>query len=88
MDLPGPPDQRNVFEGQVLALLGDLYATARRLTRNQADAEDSPADSARLLTTQMAVAGSSRAEIESRLRIDFGIQDPAPLLDAILGQEE
>lgn len=47
-----------------------------------------PSDGARLLTTQMAVAGSSRAEIESRLQNEFGISDTGPMLDAILGREE
>ncbi len=46
-----------------------------------------PSDGARLLATQMAVAGSSRAEIESRLQNEFGIWDAGPMLDAILGRE-
>jgi len=46
-----------------------------------------PSAGARLLATQMAVAGSSRDEIESRLRNEFGIQDAGPMLDAILGPE-
>jgi hypothetical protein len=46
-----------------------------------------PSDGARLLATQMAVAGSSRAEIESRLQNEFGIYDAGPMLDAILGRE-
>jgi vacuolar-type H+-ATPase subunit H len=44
-----------------------------------------PSDGARLLAAQMAVAGSSREEIETRLRDEFGIQDAAPILDGILG---
>lgn len=40
---------------------------------------------ARLLATQMAVAGNSRDEIEARLRSEFGIDDAGPMLDAILG---
>lgn len=40
---------------------------------------------ARLLATQMAVSGSSREEIEARLRSGFEIEDAAPILDAILG---
>jgi hypothetical protein len=36
----------------------------------------------------MAVAGSSRPEIESRLRSEFGIDDAGPMLDAILGRED
>jgi cell division septum initiation protein DivIVA len=43
---------------------------------------------ARLLATQMAVSGASRAEIENRLRTGAGIEDPSGLLDAILGPEE
>lgn len=43
---------------------------------------------ARLLATQMAVAGNSREEIEERLRNEFGIEDTVPILDAILGAEE
>jgi vacuolar-type H+-ATPase subunit H len=43
---------------------------------------------ARLLATQMAVSGSSREEIESRLRSGFEIEDTGPILDAILGPEE
>jgi hypothetical protein len=44
-------------------------------------------DGARLLATQMAVAGSSRDEIRDRLRNDFGIEDASPILDGILGPE-
>jgi hypothetical protein len=43
---------------------------------------------ARLLATQMAVSGSSRDEIEARLRIGFAIADPRSILDAILGPEK
>jgi hypothetical protein len=43
---------------------------------------------ARLLATQMAVSGSSREEIEARLRSGFDIEDTAEILDAILGPEE
>lgn len=42
---------------------------------------------ARLLATQMAVSGSSREEIEQRLRNRFEIEDTTPILDAILGPE-
>jgi len=43
---------------------------------------------ARLLATQMAVSGSSREEIEERLRSGFEIEDTREILDAILGPEE
>lgn len=42
---------------------------------------------ARLLATQMAVSGSSREEIEQRLKTGFEIDDPGAILDAILGPE-
>lgn len=48
---------------------------------------ESPAG-ARLLATQMAVSGSSREEIASRLRNGFEIEDTDPILDAILGPED
>jgi vacuolar-type H+-ATPase subunit H len=43
---------------------------------------------ARLLATQMAVSGSSREEIEARLRNGFEIDDTDAILDAILGPED
>jgi vacuolar-type H+-ATPase subunit H len=43
---------------------------------------------ARLLATQMAVSGSSREEIASRLRNGFEIDDTQAILDAILGPED
>ncbi len=43
---------------------------------------------ARLLATEMAVSGSSRKEIETRLRNGFEIEDTSEILDAILGPEE
>jgi vacuolar-type H+-ATPase subunit H len=46
-----------------------------------------PQAGARLLATQMAVSGSSRAEIEARLRDGFAISDTRAILDAILGPE-
>lgn len=48
----------------------------------------SSAAGARLLATQMAVSGSSREEIEERLRSGFEIEDTSEILDAILGPEE
>lgn len=48
----------------------------------------SSAAGARLLATQMAVSGSSREEIETRLRNGFEIEDTNAILDAILGPED
>jgi hypothetical protein len=59
----------------------------------EAEAEPAPGQrsgsaGARLLATQMAVSGSSREEIEQRLRGGFEIEDTSEILDAILGPEE
>lgn len=51
------------------------------------EAMQNDAAGARLLATQMAVSGSSREEIEQRLRNRFEIEDTNPILDAILGPE-
>jgi len=48
----------------------------------------SGAAGARLLATQMAVSGSSREEIEQRLRTRFEIEDTSEILEAILGPED
>jgi hypothetical protein len=48
----------------------------------------SGAAGARLLATQLAVEGSSREEIELRLRNGFEIEDTDAILDAILGPED
>ncbi|HET9153236.1 MAG TPA: hypothetical protein VFN85_03880 [Solirubrobacterales bacterium] len=52
-----------------------------------ADGVQADAAGARLLATQLAVSGSSREEIEQRLRNRFEIEDTSPILDAILGPE-
>jgi vacuolar-type H+-ATPase subunit H len=54
---------------------------------NGAPTEKPTPAGARLLATQMAVSGSSRVEIEERLRTGFAIKDTRAILDAILGPE-
>lgn len=44
-------------------------------------------DRALLRATQMAVAGTDRAEIERMLRTDFGLDDPASVVDEILSDQ-
>lgn len=58
------------------------------LAEGQEEPVRADAAGARLLATQMAVSGSSREEIELRLRNRFQIEDTAAILDAILGPEE
>jgi vacuolar-type H+-ATPase subunit H len=55
--------------------------------RTEPNEAGSPAG-ARLLATQMAVSGNSRAEIDARLRHGFDIEDTTSILDAILGAED
>jgi hypothetical protein len=54
------------------------------------DGEDSDSvvsEDAVLRATQMAVAGNSREEIETVLRTEFGVSDPASVTNEILGPE-
>ena len=44
-------------------------------------------DAALLRATQLAVGGSGRSEIEAALRREFGVAEPAEILDRILGPE-
>ena len=60
----------------------------RRRGRGRARRTNGGSAAARLLATQMAVSGSSREEIEMRLRDGFEIEDTSEILDAILGPEE
>lgn len=75
-DQPPPPPPR-------------LRAIAGEEEEPEPTAEDRRSDAAgaRLLATQMAVSGSSREEIEERLRNRFEIEDTKAILDAILGSE-
>jgi len=59
--------------------------------RRRGDEQAAPASvtaGARLLATQLAVSGSSREEIDRRLRSGFELDDTSAILDAILGPEE
>jgi hypothetical protein len=61
---------------------------ADRGSRELAESAEPAEAGARLLATQMAVSGASREEISERLRVGCGIEDPGPLLEAILGSED
>jgi vacuolar-type H+-ATPase subunit H len=54
----------------------------------ETDERRADAAGARLLATQMAVSGSSREEIELKLRNGFQVEDTDAILDAILGPED
>jgi vacuolar-type H+-ATPase subunit H len=88
-DLPGEePPAREDRRLRDTAQGGEAPAPASSQDFPEAGAlgNGSPAG-ARLLATQMAVSGSSRAEIEARLRNGFKIDDTRAILDAILGPE-
>jgi vacuolar-type H+-ATPase subunit H len=86
-DLPEPPRQgEQQQEPQVprLRAVGEAEEPAPPAPgSSRADAAG-----ARLLATQLAVSGSSREEIEERLRNRFEIEDTTAILDAILGPED
>jgi hypothetical protein len=43
-------------------------------------------ESALIRATQLVVRGSERSQIEDTLQAEFGLQDPAPIVDEILGR--
>jgi cell division septum initiation protein DivIVA len=77
---PGPSTRPH------LSAVGPVEEPERRGSEPHPESE-SPAG-ARLLATQMAVSGSSRQEIASRLRNGFEIEDTDAILNAILGPED
>lgn len=48
-------------------------------------AEGAVPSAARLVAIEMAVGGSSRAEVEEHLRAQLGVAEPEPLLDDVFG---
>jgi hypothetical protein len=46
-------------------------------------APESDLEAARLVALNMALSGASRGEVESHLRDEHGLRDPAPLLDEV-----
>ncbi|MBA3865151.1 MAG: hypothetical protein H0X42_02195 [Solirubrobacterales bacterium] len=63
-------------------------ASEEAATQSGSEGEDRTPAGARLLATQMAVLGSSREEIDARLKKGFEIEDTGAIMDAILGPEE
>jgi hypothetical protein len=81
---PAPePDEREAVE--------DVSEQPEPLSDDLSDppvpvsASGGTSEGVRLIATQMAIAGSSRAEIEHRLRIQFGVVDASQALDDIFG---
>jgi hypothetical protein len=53
--------------------------------RRVEDKTDARFDGARLVALQMAVAGSTREEVNEELQRAFRLQDPSPILDDVFG---
>lgn len=87
---PGPPERRQPDSRPAHLTAVDPVAEseAPAPTELRPAKGEATAAGARLLATQMAVSGSSREEIEARLRNGFEIEDTAAIVDAILGPEE
>ncbi len=60
------------------------FAVKRRAREARNGPEPFDTNGIRLLATQMAVAGSSGSEIEDRLRDEFGVVDPVPIINDVL----
>jgi hypothetical protein len=84
--MPEPPQADEQLEGSQAPRLRAVGEEAPAPIPPEVNRVD--ASGARLLATQMAVSGSSREEIEERLRNRFEIEDPTAILDAILGPED
>jgi hypothetical protein len=80
---PEPVDQSQESTAPRLRAVVSEETAAPEPGERRADAAG-----ARLLATQLAVEGSSREEIEQRLRNGFEIEDTDAILDAILGPED
>jgi phage/plasmid primase-like uncharacterized protein len=84
-------DQAEGAKQEAEQLLEAVRDAARRLTAEDETGESintaAASGGARVLVTQLVAGGSSRAEIEDRLRDDFGIDDPRQTVEAILGPD-
>jgi hypothetical protein len=88
-----PAPSAETDESAVLAPLARPTQAEREATQAEREssndfpqtASGGTSEGVRLIATQMAIAGSSRAEIEHRLRIQFGVVDAEQALDDIFG---
>lgn len=81
---PAPEPEPAVPEPEPVAPEPQL-AEPERAATNGAPSEIPVPSAARLVAIEMAVGGSSRAEVERHLRDELGIDEPAPLLDDVFG---
>lgn len=86
--VPGPESDGQAPSAQATPFPGQPAPGPSYAPRSGQPHSSDNAAGARLLATQLAVSGSSRQEIAARLRSGFQIEDPTPILDAILGPED
>ena len=77
--VPAAPEAAEETEQDTLGRSWDDEAEPQR------SGSEGSSEGVRLIATQMAIAGSSRAEIERRLRNQFGVADAGQALDDIFG---
>jgi hypothetical protein len=84
---PPPEAYRPTILQPGLAPSGGATATAETVVAEAAVAAgEPPSDAARLVAVEMALAGSSRDEVDRHLRSAFGVTDAGDLLDDVFGR--
>lgn len=81
---PSPPPAAGVAADEPAVADEEPAVADDTAARERAGGDDQV--EALLRATQMAVKGASREEIEQLLRAEYGLSDPRPLLDEILGR--
>lgn len=75
--MPAKPDQSEISGASPVA----EWEPAETQAEPEPPADSAASEDPRLLATKMAVAGSSRRQVEARLR-EIGVEDPVGLVDA------
>ena len=79
-----PVSARPEATGPARSSAGPEHEEPQRATETNGSEIPVPS-AARLVAIEMAVGGSSRAEVERHLRDELGVQEPEPLLDDVFG---
>jgi hypothetical protein len=75
----------HAMTGSIRSSAGSEDAEATSPPAANATSEIPVPSAARLVAIEMAVGGSSRAEVEEHLRVRLGVTEPEPLLDDVFG---
>ena len=87
-DAPATPDEPAAPDEPLAADFEPQFDSEAEAVAEEGEATASAApEEALLRATQMAISGRSRPEIAEQLRSEFGLEDPEPLLDQVLGPE-